>query len=107
MFALTRPSALSRPSGAAAAADRQSVAAVPPIAAEERGVGGLVGQIRAYVRLLAEPMQAVTAGRSGSALRRAVRTNADVGERLSEQHTLVPLKFPSYGDDDSDAVPQK
>lgn len=108
MFALTRSSDLSRPSGAAAAADRQSVAAVPPIAGSSmcrggEGAGGLVGQIRAYVRLLGEPMQAVTAGRSGRSLRRAVRRNDDVGERLSEQHPRclcvpqhAPLKFPSF-----------
>lgn len=56
------------PVGAAAAADRHCVA-VPPLAGSpvcrgKRGVGRSVGRICAYVRLLGEPMQAVTAGRS-------------------------------------------
>lgn len=60
---------------------------------------GLVGQIRAYVLPLREPMRAVTAGRSGGVLSRATLRCAqrrrrgwgwwwwcDVGERSPEQH---------------------
>lgn len=50
----------------------------------------MVGQLRAYVLLLREPMRAVTAGQSGRDLGRAVRKHDDedddVGERLPEQH---------------------
>lgn len=85
--ALTRSSGLSRLVGAAQAAGRQCASAVPPITGSsvQRGRrGGLVGQIRAYVLLLREPMRAVTAGRSGTDLSRAVRRDDDVGERLPE-----------------------
>lgn len=74
IIALTRSSGLSRLVGAAQAAERHRASACPTdsrlLSAPGRR-GGLVGQIRAYVLLLCEPMRAVTVGRSGRDLRRA------------------------------------